>query len=147
MLVVVACDLNRDLAHADRIYQGSSKSIEDRYAELRQSANSGDAEDKLEAFLYMYEHLAELQGKAPEALQFLADAAASGNVEAQYNFGFLMQTGTLVKQDEESALPWLLLAAQKDYVPAQVWAGINLLSRYYDAPDEERQSLFQNSER
>lgn len=147
MLAVSACGIHPDLAGAERTYQGSSQPIEDRYAELRQAAIVGDADDKLEAFFYVYEHLSELKSTAPEALQFLADAAARGNAEAQYNLGFLMQTGTLVKQDEERALPLLLLAAQQDYVPAQVWAGLNFLSRYFDAPEEERQLYFKNSER
>lgn len=147
MFGLASCGSSVDLVGEDSIRAAKSKSIQESYAELRQLANSGDSDDKLDAFVFVYEHLEELRDNVPEALQFLADAAAGGNVEAQYNFGFLMQTGTLVEKDEEQALPWLLLAAQKDYVSAQVWAGINLLSRYYSSLNAERESYFRNSER
>ncbi|MEX2257947.1 MAG: tetratricopeptide repeat protein [Woeseia sp.] len=147
VLALASCGSSLDVDGEESIDQAKSNSVQERYAELKRSANSGGPDDKLVAFIFVYEHLAELRDNAPEALQFLADAAAGGNVEAQYNFGLLMQTGTLVKQDEEQALPWLLLAAQKDNVPAQVWAGINLMSRYYESLETERQSYFRNSER
>lgn len=100
------------------------------YEQLRDAANTGGDDAKLDAFIFVYEHGVVLQDHVDEALKFLLDSAVAGNSEAQYNLGFLMQTGTWLDKDVDAALPWLSMAASAGIVRAEFLLVTNHYTRY-----------------
>lgn len=116
------------------------------YSEIRKRAQSGDAEDKLDAFLFIYKYMRRLQGELPEALQFLADSAVLGYRDAQYNYGHLLQTGHLLQQDANEATKWFLLAAQQGHETAMLWSGLKLVTEFYESTEKEKDAYFRSAE-
>ncbi|MEX2257946.1 MAG: tetratricopeptide repeat protein [Woeseia sp.] len=104
-----------------------------KYENLRDLARSGNAESKFDAFIFVYEHASDLQDQAKEAVSFLFESAVAGNLDAQYNLGYLLQTGRWIERDEEKALLWLLEAASRGHITAQVRCGIVYQKKYYEA--------------
>lgn len=116
--------------------------IREEFIELKSTANDGTAEHKLDAFLFVYQNASILSEHAEVAFEYLVAAAEMGNVDAQYNLGYMLQSGTWIQKDEEAALPWLLLAAQNGKPNAQLWTGVNFLNKYYESSDEDLQQEY-----
>jgi len=108
-----------------------SAEVHREYEQLHRKAMSGAASEKLAAFLFVYENADALDTQAQEAVDFLTESAALGNTDAEYNLGYLLQTGTWVGADQDSAREFLLRAANDGHEVAQFWLGINYADRFF----------------
>jgi TPR repeat protein len=63
-------------------------------------------------------------GKESVATQWYQDLAEDGDTDAQYNLGFMFETGWSVPVDDLEAANWYELAAEKDHSKAQLRLGM-----------------------
>ena len=68
--------------------------------------------------------LAFLKGDNETALQVFRPLAEGGNKDAQYQLGYMYQTGTGVAQDDRQALHWYEMAAKQGHDGASVQARV-----------------------
>lgn len=114
----------------------SGSIIQTQYEDLKAEALLGNAEDQLDAFLFVYQNASHFHDKLSEAFDFLVKSAEQGNIDGQYNLGYMLQTGTWIDKNEETALPWLLQAAERGHVRAQLWCGINFVNRFHESSND-----------
>lgn len=83
---------------------------------MRRNGNRRDSWP-LDALVAQASELAE-EGKNREAVRLLMRAARAGNLSAQLNLGFHLDTGAGVRQSREKALYWYKRAAGRGYAAA-----------------------------
>ena len=69
-----------------------------------------------------------------DTIKQLEDRAVTGDTKSQYHLGVCLAQGIGMPVDHDAALEWITMAADKGYIPAQMWLG-NL---YLTAHDEEQ---------
>jgi len=68
--------------------------------------------------------VAFIKGDSATAMKIWQPLAQEGNAEAQYHLGYMFQTGTGVKKDNQKALYWYNLAAKNGHGKALVLAKV-----------------------
>jgi len=68
--------------------------------------------------------VAFIKGDSATAMKIWQPLAQEGNTEAQYHLGYMFQTGTGVKKDNQKALYWYNLAAKNGHGKALVLAKV-----------------------
>ena len=125
--------------------QESDESVQAEYRRLAARANSGGGEEKFLVFAHVYRYSALLTDDIDQATDFLVEAAKLDHTEAQYNLGYMLRSGIWFEKDEEVALYWLLLAAQKGYPTAQFWTGVTFLTLSNEMSDEKEQADYRRN--
>ena len=123
----------------------TDESVHVEYRRLAARAKSGGGEDKFLVFAHVYRYSASLTDYIDQAADFLVEAAKLDHTEAQYNLGYMLRSGIWFEKDEEAALYWLLLAAQKDYLMAQFWAGVSFLMLSHEMSDQQEQANYRRN--
>lgn len=106
--------------------QGVEKSLEEAKKWYRKAAaqNHSRARRRLEAI----EGKVSSPGGESVALKWYQDLADHGEPDAQYNLGFMYETGFSVPKDDGKAAQWYARAAEKKNVPAQLRLGMMYLA-------------------
>lgn len=106
--------------------QGVEKSVEEAKKWYRKAAaqNHARARRRLEAI----EGKTSSPGSESVALKWYQDLADQGEPDAQYNLGFMYETGFSVPKDDGKAAQWYERAAEKKNVPAQLRLGLMYLA-------------------
>lgn len=117
------CHLDLETAIVLQKNDPSDADIKKSYDALLCLAQKGESEAKHELFLTFYGSYPVLAEKGEEAFSFLVEAARSGDVDAQYNMGYLYYEGELVEKDEELAMEWLTFASDNGSAEAAYLLG------------------------
>ena len=118
-----------------------SERIVSEYRELSHRVReSGRAEDQFAAFTFANENARILEDFMPEAVQFLVDAANSGHADAQYNLGYLVESGRWLEKNEEYALDLYERAARQGQPNAELRVGLARFRSYFSETDGQLKS-------
>ena len=138
--LVAACD-NSEIAQRDAESFSESERIVSEYRDLSNRAReSGGAEDQFAAFTFANENARVLEDFMPEAVQFLVDAANSGHADAQYDLGYLVESGRWLEKNEEYAHILYEKAARQGQPNAELRVGLARFRSYFSESDEQLKS-------
>ena len=93
---------------------------------LRQAAEQGDADAQFRVAEHYYKSYEECCGDKEdleEAVKWYQEAAGRGDARAQFEIGWLYQSGEGVEEDHGKAVEWYCLSAEQGYAKAQYWLG------------------------
>lgn len=108
-----------------------------QYEKAKALADKGDANAMLEVFNIFYNTYPVLENKTQEAANYLMKSAVKGNVRAQFNMGFLQQTGDVFEKNIDKALFWLLKAEEGDHHRSARQLGFLYLRKYHENKSKE----------
>ncbi|WP_166423798.1 tetratricopeptide repeat protein [Paraglaciecola sp. 20A4] len=102
----------------------------EKYMLAKDLADKGDTNAMLDVFAIFYSTYPELESKAQESANYLMQSASRGNINAQYNMGYLQQTGDLFEKNVDKAIVWLRKASEQGHVKSNRQLGFIYLELY-----------------
>ncbi|TMO29386.1 sel1 repeat family protein [Pseudoalteromonas sp. S4492] len=102
----------------------------EKYMLAKDLADEGDTKAMLDVFTIFYTTYPELENKVQEAATYLMQAASNDNINAQFNMGYLQQTGDVFEKNLDKAIVWLKKASEQGHVKSNRQLGFIYLEKY-----------------
>ena len=116
--------------------------LKNMYSNLFVTASKGNNNSQYSIFQLVINNQPNLNDKMNESFSLIIRAGNKGHTKAQFTIGSLYQTGTIVVQDRPVALEWLLEAANKKHVDAQIMVANNYSYQYITTDNTKEQDKY-----